>query len=443
MAPERTPRKNSRATRELTSLTVKGFKSHLAGTTVRVRPLTILAGANSAGKSSFMHPFLMLKQTLEEGFDPGVLKIQGANVQYTDAIQFLSRSKNKKKRTQTFSIACGFQDGRTFEVGYTFDNKSTATIDSQRLLLADDRQIEFNSKLALEDLWSIIRGASVIRTAYSDAKVPLAAAIRVERCFLSANVTLRVPEGPVIESYSPATAEMSWIQQLIHLPGWRGNPERTYERAAVGSVFPGQFHNYTASLLQHWVENQSKDNLERVAQDLKELGLTWKIDVKAAGHTKLTIRVGRTPSALKSGALDLVELPDVGFGVSQVLPLVVALSAAQRGQLIYIEQPEIHLHPRAQIALGAVFQRAAARGVRLIIETHSALLLRSIQLRMARRELAPDQVSLNWFHRDDNGFTEVTSGKMDANGAWGDWPEDFGELDLGLDNEYLSLPFVE
>ena len=80
----------------ITKIAVKGFKSIAEECEIDIRPLTILAGANSSGKSSIMQPLLMLKQTLEAPYDPGPLLIDGPNVQFTEASQFLSTLPSKK-----------------------------------------------------------------------------------------------------------------------------------------------------------------------------------------------------------------------------------------------------------------------------------------------------------------------------------------------------------
>ena len=82
----------------ITKIAVKGFKSIAEECEIDIRPLTILAGANSSGKSSIMQPLLMLKQTLEAPYDPGPLLIDGPNVQFTEAGQFLSVLPEKKRQ---------------------------------------------------------------------------------------------------------------------------------------------------------------------------------------------------------------------------------------------------------------------------------------------------------------------------------------------------------
>lgn len=153
---------------------------------------------------------------------------------------------------------------------------------------------------------------------------------------------------------------------------------------------------------------------------------------------EIELQVGRLPGKGHRRKDDLVNIADVGFGVSQVLPVLVALLVAKPGQLVYIEQPELHLHPRAQQALAPILAEAADRGARVVVETHSSILLLAIQTLVAEGKLSPDKVKLHWFQRDSRGATKVTSGELDPLGAYGDWPEDFGEVMAGAEDRYLS-----
>jgi predicted ATPase len=115
-----------------------------------------------------------------------------------------------------------------------------------------------------------------------------------------------------------------------------------------------------------------------------------------------------------------------------------ALWAAQPEQLVYIEQPELHLHPRAQQVMAEVLANAAKRGVRVVAETHSSILLLAVQSLVAEGKLDPALVKLHWFQRDERGATQVNSTDLDENGAYGDWPEDFGEVRAEVENRYLD-----
>lgn len=80
----------------ITAISVSGFKSLARECSIEVRPLTILAGVNSSGKSSIMQPLLMMKQTLDEIYDPGDLEINGPNVRFTKIDQLLSENSKKE-----------------------------------------------------------------------------------------------------------------------------------------------------------------------------------------------------------------------------------------------------------------------------------------------------------------------------------------------------------
>src|SRR5262249_36408534 len=158
---------------------------------------------------------------------------------------------------------------------------------------------------------------------------------------------------------------------------------------------------------------------------------------RTAGDTQVELLVNRLLHN-HSGTEDMVNIADVGFGVSQALPVVVALHAAEPGQLVYIEQPEIHLHPRAQVALAEVLADAAREGKRVVIETHSELVLLSIQALVAEGKLSPQLVKLHWFEQLSDDSTKVTSADLDRAGAFGKWPEDFHKIILNAENRYLS-----
>jgi AAA domain, putative AbiEii toxin, Type IV TA system len=228
------------------------------------------------------------------------------------------------------------------------------------------------------------------------------------------------------------------MMEVVHLPGLRGNPERTYPVTAVGPTFSGTFENYVASLIAHR-KSESPRRIKDLGEDLNELGLTWKIEARRVDDTRVEIQVGRMPGPKKGGAHDLVSIADVGLGVSQTLPVVVALRAACPGQLVYIEQPEIHLHPRAQAAMANLLVNAAKRGVRVVVETHSSLLLLAVQTLVAEGEIEPNLVGLNWFLRSDkDGTTRIQSADLDEAGRFGDWPEDFDDVALKTESQYLS-----
>lgn len=409
----------------IAAISVKGFKSFAEEQRVEIHPLTLLAGANSSGKSSLLQPLLLLKQTLEATYDPGPLLLDGPNVRFTTADQILTRSS--RLRRLAFEVGIERTDGARFALTF---RRGDHGFDLIQMVAGE---------ITLSPGMSDIEAEDVAGTSHFDLEDRSFAVIR-DRCFLSV-VESGYIDGEHVEMH--LSPEWPWnyengsvLRSVIHIPGLRGNPERTYRTTAVGDTFPGTFDNYVASVLLAWQQKKEKPLRESHA-DLESMGLTWKAEARQLNAAQIELVVGRLPRK-SAAADDLVNIADVGFGVSQVLPVVVALHAAKPGQLVYIEQPELHLHPRAQQAMAAVLADAARRGVRVVAETHSAILLLAVQSLVAEGKLDPTLVKLHWFRRDERGATQVHSTDLDENGAYGDWPEDFGEVRAEVENRYLD-----
>jgi len=240
---------------------------------------------------------------------------------------------------------------------------------------------------------------------------------------------------------------LSWIsirnRAVKHIPALRGEPERGYKATRAreeGGLLrvTGPFPPYVASLLADWQEKGETARLEMVRQNMVELGLAGTIQANQVSASEVELRVARTLAQPKSES-DFVDIADVGVGVSQVLPLIVALAGARDGQLVYVEQPELHLHPRAQWIVGKILARAARGGIRLVVETHSLLVLRAVQHQLASGSLKPEEVGLYWFSRDTaSGFSNVVRAELDDKGRFGEWPVDFSEVEFQADEEWLA-----
>jgi len=259
-----------------------------------------------------------------------------------------------------------------------------------------------------------------------------------DRCFIEPEWALDGRNGT--KPFARTRSEgyfASNISKIIHLPGLRGNPERTYPATALGPSYPGTFEKYTASVITQWVSKRDGP-LEALNADLKLLQLAEGVTAVRVNDVQIELHVGRLPGIAPTRPEDRVNIADVGLGVSQTLPFLVALHAAKPGQLVYVEQPETHLHPRAQSALAQVLAAAATRGVRVVVETHSSILLLGVQTLVAEGKLEPDMVKLHWFQREKDGRTLVRSGDLDNAGAFGDWPEDFSDVDLKTESRYID-----
>ena len=426
-------------------LTVEGFKSIGDRQQLMIAPLTVLAGANSAGKSSFLQPLLLLKQTLEATYDPGPLMLDGPCVRLTSFDQLLTHRPAIAGKS-AFEIEIDNFQGQTIQLQYGKGDSNRIHIDhmSFRHKTGAVLQTVFES-MDEQDLLALLSNSQkdLVDKANIDNQGDFHWRVVRDRCFLSFSLQEPTTKRQIIflggVPLSPISALLPDILNIIHLPGLRGNPERSYRTTAIESRFPGTFDPYVASIIDHWQSQHDNKQLQGLGEDLRALGLTWKVSVKRIDDTQVELHVGRLLEPQQGGAKDLVNIADVGLGLSQTLPVVVALRIAEPGRLVYIEQPEIHLHPRAQAVMATLLVNAANRGVRVVIETHSAVLVRSIQTAVARSDIAPQDVGLNWFSRDPvTGLTEVKRADLDNRGTFGDWPEDFDDVILDVEGAYLD-----
>lgn len=417
------------------SIAVAGYKSLVRTGRIAIRPLTLLAGANSSGKSSLMQPLLLLKQTLEAPFDPGALRLDGPHVTFGSARQFLPLGLDPPPELR---IEIGTSHRRWLDIAFAVNPDGRLDIEHAGYDIA-------GRKLTLRpadhgDTLAALRKFEPAFLATVEQMSQRRVAWRVERdrCFLQVGIDAG-PGFTALPGIPPNDHFSHPLFHLLHVPGLRGNPERLYRVAAVENAFPGPFHLYTASVVDHWqrIEDPRRGRLNAA---LRALGLTRALEARPLDAVHVELLVDRRSGGRATGAdgSDLVSMADVGFGISQVLPVLVALLAAEPGQLVYLEQPELHLHPRAQQALAGILAEAAERGARVVVETHSDTLLLAIQSLVAEGALAPEKVKLHWFSRNRQGVTKIASADLDANGAYGDWPEDFGAVDAEVQNRYLT-----
>jgi predicted ATPase len=129
--------------------------------------------------------------------------------------------------------------------------------------------------------------------------------------------------------------------------------------------------------------------------------------------------------------MDLVNLQfsyHVGYGITYVLPIIVAILASSPGALILIEHPETGLHPQAQTKLGKLLALAAKCGIQVVVETHNDQILNGIRLAVHGRKIESEDVQLHYFQRQEQqgqAFIKVVSPRIDKNGRIDRWPDGF------------------
>ena len=160
---------------------------------------------------------------------------------------------------------------------------------------------------------------------------------------------------------------------------------------------------------------------EVIAQWLNELKLVDSFQIKEIGFKTNIYQacVRMYPKGPET------MLTDVGFGVSQVLPVLVLLYYVPENSIVMMEQPEIHLHPSIQSGLAEVMLHAAeTRKIQIIVESHSEHLLRRFQRRVAEEKVVSEDLKL-YFVGSSNGAAQLNDLKLNEWGEIENWPDDF------------------
>lgn len=157
---------------------------------------------------------------------------------------------------------------------------------------------------------------------------------------------------------------------------------------------------------------------QAVSAWLSRLGLADALEISRIGRSFMyQLEITR------NGHTD--NLIDVGYGVSQVLPIIVLLQFAPAGSVLLIEDPEAHLHPLAQAALADMFVEVGqARNLQILIETHSEHLFRRLQYLVAAEKLASTDCALYYVEREEPA-AKLTRLEVDEYGRIKNWPENF------------------
>lgn len=160
---------------------------------------------------------------------------------------------------------------------------------------------------------------------------------------------------------------------------------------------------------------------EMIAHWLTEMALieSFRVEEIAKGSNRWQAKLTTRPGASS------VLLTDVGFGVSQVLPVITLLQYVPEHSTVILEQPEIHLHPLAQAALAdVIIQAAKHRKVQVILESHSEHILLRLQRRIAEEDLPASDVKL-YFCDAPKGESTLTPLEVDLLGNIRNWPDKF------------------
>jgi predicted ATPase len=429
----------------LTSVSLTNFKAWKSIKKMRLAPITGLFGTNSSGKSSILQFLLMLKQTADSA-DRGVVLHLGDDKSPASLGTF-SDLVSKHDASEGMSIDIEWRVEKAILIKDP-DRRRASLFESDDLSFAAKIDSNGGGKLAVQSLNYGLGTASFTMTRkegeYKYALSASAAGFKFKRHQqrawpLPAPVKFYGFPDEVRAYFQNAgflsTLELAFekmLRNVYYLGPLRDSPRREYTWAGGDPADMGRRgENAVAALLaarERGVKisrGKGKPKLtleEYVAFWLKEMGLIndFRVEEISKGTNLYRVYVRRGPGATE------VLITDVGFGVSQVLPVLVLSYYAPEGSTILLEQPEIHLHPSVQSRLADVFIDAMnVRKIQFIIESHSEHLLRRFQRRIAEGDTIQNEQTALYFCDVDKAGSTLKPLDIDLYGNIRNWPKDF------------------
>ena len=405
----------------LTSLHLKQFKAWADTGSIALKPITLLLGTNSSGKSSLIQSLLLLKQTVESPDRTIHLNLGGDD--RNDVFNFGDFS----------SILTQGSTDRQFEIHFTFSRSSTderitaGAFDAVYGQTANGAVVNQLLRLSEKSDGRVFRvqrrdkGAFAI---YVDSEATTRGKSRdyaPERsiAFASKAVTLLGEDGSVVQDISLAIRRE--LEGLVYLGPLRKKPQRDYpwNKGQPGIIEPDGKQAIDVLLASALLQGPDRNRIiEKVSHWLKRMDLADQLQVRQVGRsTRYEVVIDSQSVA--------ANLRDVGIGISQVLPVLTVAFFAPPGSTVILEEPEIHLHPLAQSVLAEFFAEVSReRQIQFVIETHSEHLFRRMQTVVAREELSTEDCEL-YFVEKEQGQAQLRRLELDAYGRVTNWPERF------------------
>lgn len=441
----------------LTRLELANFKSWRSTGRIDLAPVTAFFGANSSGKTSILQSLLMLRQTVENSDRNQTLALNGlADLgTYQDVIY-----GHEEESPLKINLAWRSEEPvEVFNIIERARKKSSVVEESSDLSLNTEIDIRSVQASVREMTYAVGRTTfSMIRRADNEHDYDLSSnrydfKRNQGRAWPLPHPTKFYSFPDQVRLYYQNASFLSEIEfefekacrKIRYLGPLREDPKREYifsggaprdvgtrGELAISALIASRISERKIS--RGWAAPNHKRRLRRIpieqviAQWLSELGLISSFETESLDDrgTLYRVNVRRRPKSTP------VLLTDVGFGVSQVLPVLVLLAYAQSGDTLILEQPEIHLHPAVQSGLAdIILETALTRNIQVIVESHSEHLLTRLQRRIAEAEFGnflrvkPDDVALYFAKQTEGGGSTLDQLEIDLFGNIVNWPEEF------------------
>ena len=370
--------------------------------------LTLLSGLNASGKSSVLHSLVLLHQTMQEDeWSPRIL-LNGKVVKLgtvTDVVDQVHGRNSFKigladEDARCSWSFCGDRSDMSLEVSEVeVDDKAVDHPGDLRFLLPSDLEGAIPLLVArIRDLTYITAEREGPREVY-----PLEdefAGIRTGAWGVSSG------------EYSPSHQSLARVgsrgENAISVL-YRGRDEQVDEGLRIPNTVPTLLRQFEA----------------RMGTFFPGFGVNVQ-QVPNANVVVLGIRVSNDTGYLRP--------VHCGFGITQVLPIVVAVLSVPKGSLLLIENPEVHLHPAGQALMGQFLAQAAQSGIQVIVETHSDHVLNGIRRTVKAGRLSSEKVVLHFFRVRSPDAPQALSPVIDSSGNVDVWPDGFfDQFDKDID----------
>ena len=419
----------------ITELSAQNFKAWENTGKLQIAPLTGFFGANSSGKTSIFQTLLMLKQTAERPPEwDGAIDFgdEGSVVNLCSFNEVIHQ--HKSGLSLDISVSWKLPDkliiGGRGAVGQALPRTPRS---SNRLEIGG---LSFSTTIVSAGADSVVVDGfgyisdeydffGIVRDSDSQYKLICPPNFRAQgafsslpfRCYGIRDGSARVPDTPFL-SFERAFKNL--FSRIHHLSPLREPPRHHYVYGGEHPKGVGQYGEQAiAALLSGRIQLLSID--EQVLKWLQRLELidSYRLQADPDGEKDYEFRLKQ----YKDGPE--VRLTDIGLGVFQILPTLALCYYVPEGSILILEQPEAHLHPKAQADLTDVLIDVVKnRNIQIILETHSEHLLRRLQRRIAEEEISAADTAL-YFCQVNDGTSEIERLDMDASGEITNLPQGF------------------